>query len=603
MAAYAARQRQMRQVDDFRLDSAVSPALQLRTLSCIFRAVREGAAAGMRPLVEVDLDLTSIMPSYRTRRALKLASEALNIELIPEREKETLLPGYSDEAWLQFVQKAGLERRFPTTLWRDTLNGPNRDPGSPFSIFHEAYWTVEWMAEDTPTPGLGGFVARIRETGGEVVFLSGRWLEAHIPPTYKVLERAGVSDPQLVSGNPRHPTLVPAAEALSDAEIKAQHQRKVRALGNPVAILDDRIANRDAVMRENTAHMLSVAVAIPGFTHDPATDREPFRLSTFEGFDLVLGDPPVRSFMLDRYGAIGVGQPWRGQYEGTGLNKMPYVLPRALRPEALGEATRYFAQMLQQHSPGSLAEEAMLRFATATIPPAIVHRVEECLREACLMAVKGMGASMPESAEDQERVKLVLLTSWLHSRDIEYMMLALGYKVITTGLHDLEEYVLSDEIKVRIGEAHSAGKSYSEWVLRWVESLPAGEMINVGCFNAALTVSMYEWKPNATNQDAMDIHRLSAHHTGDAMERYDPVEAAVNNVLHQREGLYGIRKEPVVSWIRMAEVAERHTDAEDLARSSAGRQALEDAIEIGKKLERVGALTPWGLVVGASFED
>ena len=78
------------------------------------------------------------------------------------------------------------------------------------------------------------------------------------------------------------------------------------------------------------------------------------------------------------------------------------------------------------------------------------------------------------------------------------------------------------------------------------------------------------------------------------MERYDPVEAAVNNVLHQREGLYGIRKEPVVSWIRMAEVAERHTDAEDLARSSAGRQALEDAIEIGKKLERVGALTPWG---------
>ena len=108
------------------------------------------------------------------------------------------------------------------------------------------------------------------------------------------------------------------------------------------------------------------------------------------------------------------------------------------------------------------------------------------------MAVKGMGASMPESAEDQERVKLVLLTSWLHSRDIEYMMLALGYKVITTGLHDLEEYVLSDEIKVRIGEAHSAGKSYSEWVLCWVESLPAGEMINVGCFNAALTVSMYE---------------------------------------------------------------------------------------------------------------
>ena len=352
MAAYAARQRQMRQVDDFRLDSAVSPALQLRTLSCIFRAVREGAAAGMRPLVEVDLDLTvdhAVVLDAAGAGACQWQAPT-TFELIPEREKETLLPGYSDEAWLQFVQKAGLE-----AISNNSLAGytecPNRDPGSPFSIFHEAYWTVEWMAEDTPTPGLGGFVARIRETGGEVVFLSGRWLEAHIPPTYKVLERAGVSDPQLVSGNPRIPTLVPAAEALSDAEIKAQHQRKVRALGNPVAILDDRIANRDAVMRENTAHMLSVAVAIPGFTHDPATDREPFRLSTFEGFDLVLGDPPVRSFMLDRYGAIGVGQPWRGQYEGTGLNKMPYVLPRALRPEALGEATRYFAQMLQQHSP------------------------------------------------------------------------------------------------------------------------------------------------------------------------------------------------------------------------------------------------------------
>jgi hypothetical protein len=99
----------------------------------------------------------------------------------------------------------------------------------------------------------------------------------------------------------------------------------------------------------------------------------------------------------------------------------------------------------------------------------------------------------------------------------------------------------------------------------------------------------------------MDVHRVSSHHEGDCDERYDPIEAAVNNVFHQREGTLGIRKEPIQDLKTMLRSVERDTDAEELAKSSVGRRALRDAIDAATSLEAQGSITPWGLVFDEEY--
>ncbi len=90
---------------------------------------------------------------------------------------------------------------------------------------------------------------RFARREAETVFISGRWLEDYVEPSLVSLRNAGISDPKLVIGNDRHPSLFPPAAALSDAKVKVQHQLKIEELyGLPVAIIDDRAANRAAII-------------------------------------------------------------------------------------------------------------------------------------------------------------------------------------------------------------------------------------------------------------------------------------------------------------------------------------------------------------------
>jgi hypothetical protein len=593
--------------DEIALSPSVGFATQLRTLRTLLLQIEKTRKSGVTPVVEIDLDLTALMPVLRTRRALQRTAQATGIDISVQSDERQILPGYSDEAWVSFVRQMALVSEHPSIKWLTSEGKPNAEPDGPFSIFHRGYWEADLMHEDTPTPGLGSFVHRVLESGGEVVFISGRWLEEHIVPTIRSLKRAGIADPKLVIGNPRHPTLVAPEHALSDAAIKVIHQAEVSKYGQPVAIVDDRISNREAVANHFGGHILKVAVCIPGFTHDPVNASDELRISTFETFDTVVGHPPIRIYMSERYPGLGLGRPWRGTYEGLGLNNKPYVLPRLFSDTSKSSTretvTRPFLDIIQNLKPGSIQETQLVTLCGSLVPVDFLNRLDKCLSEAEILAKHHIAAPFPQTETEREHLRLSIIVSWLHSHDVEQLMTALGYSIRAKGVHDIDELVSPGEIKASVANARQSGQGYSDWVLNWVDCLDEATPVNVGFLNPALSVGMWRWRPAGAQQDAMDIHRAASHHAGDGLERYDPIEAAVNNVLHQREGTFGIRKENVIGWHRMFQSVQRETEAEAFCKSSVGRQALRDAIQIGAELEALGALTPWGLVVGASFDD
>lgn len=120
--------------------------------------------------------------------------------------------------------------------------------------------------------------------------------------------------------------------------------------------------------------------------------------------------------------------------------------------------------------------------------------------------------------------------------------------------------------------------------------------MNFSFLNPALLADLCHWSPDPGRpQDAMDVHRLSDHREGDGAERFDPLEAGLNNLLHQREGRHGVRKEPVESWAALQARLATETGATELAKNSAARQALRDAAALAPRLEAAGWLTPWSL--------
>jgi hypothetical protein len=121
--------------------------------------------------------------------------------------------------------------------------------------------------------------------------------------------------------------------------------------------------------------------------------------------------------------------------------------------------------------------------------------------------------------------------------------------------------------------------------------------VNVDFLNPNLTVGTWRWREGVDMpQDAMDAHRVSAHHNGDGHGRYDPVEATVNNLLHAREGATGVQKSPVMGWAAMDAALRTQVGAGELAKSSWGGALLRDAVPILRGLEERGYVMPWGAV-------
>jgi hypothetical protein len=577
-------------------------ASQVETLQTILQRIDEEVKAGVSiPIVEIDLDLAALMPVVRTRRALEVASKKIGLRELANAG--SILPGYSDEAWIAFLTMYSFPLRYPDMQWLTSDGKPAKNPGTPFRHFHEAYWTADLLIEDEPVPGLCTWVERVEAHGGRVVFVSGRWLPEHIGPSIECLRRAGIPRPALIIGNDQHETLVGRDKALSDAAIKANRQAEIRVrFGEPVAFVDDRPANRTAVAQTLGSSLLPVAITIPHFTCDPENDVAEWRISTFELFTDVLGDPPRHEYLLNRYGPVGNGKAWLGMYEGLGANDRPYAVRRCITNEDLAGNEHLltikppYSTALKREGP--VPEHDFLHVCEETVPREILAAIDRVLDEASRLADCGLAAPFASSTDEYASLRRSLVASWLHSRDIETVMVALGFPLVATGVHDVHELAPADEIRKRI--LHSNSAQYSSWLLAWVEQMPSDDQADVGCFNPALSAGMWRWHPNGCKEDAMDVHRLSSHHEGDRAERYDPLEAAVNNLLHRREGTCGIRKEPVEIWSRLTEQFMLPSNVFALAKTGVAIGLYRDLIRLGPQLERNGYITPWYIVSGES---
>lgn len=249
------------------LNPLVPADVQQRTLDAIFDRVRRQAerhaanpGAEPRPVVQVDLDLTALMPIVRTEAALKAASERLGIAELQDPSTLPLLPGYTSEANRAWLAQTDLDERY-SGFWGVGDGG--------------AYWNESLIEADEATPGLVAFVEKVRSLGGEVVFVSGRFTAGVREQSIASLERAGLRDVQMLIGN----------SGFSDAGWKEHLQTQVlERWGKTVAVIDDRISNRNAMIGAlaSPEDVLSVGIAIPRFSADPVVSSNPNRISTFE---------------------------------------------------------------------------------------------------------------------------------------------------------------------------------------------------------------------------------------------------------------------------------------------------------------------------------
>lgn len=239
------------------LHPAVPAALQQRTLAAIVERVAEEVGRSGAAAVQIDLDLSALVPGERTEAALlQLAHEHWAPALLRPRA----LPGYTPEAWGDWLEVTELGVQLPALRRRRSLDCA-------------AFWQGAPLESDRPTPGLAAFCERVTDEGGTVVFRSCRRGDAETA-TRAALGAAGLA----------HLPLVLYDRCARDAEGEAWRQAELRARFGPlVAIIDDEQHNREAVAKAAGPGVLKVAVALPGFSAAPATREAPLRISTFEG--------------------------------------------------------------------------------------------------------------------------------------------------------------------------------------------------------------------------------------------------------------------------------------------------------------------------------
>lgn len=243
------------------LHPLVAPSKQAETFGELFRRIEQVAQGGETAVVQVDLDQTSLAPRQRMIAALRRIGEREQIPELIDAASLTELPGYTVEAFSAWKEQSGLAARYPQLRRYGSLDSDD-------------YWDDALLDTDEPTAGLGGFIAAVRRAGGEVVFNSGRWRETMFAPSRRALAKAGAEDIKLYIGN----------SGYSDAGIKAARQSEIRQrYGRTVAVIDDRIANREAVLEGlDDRDAMSIAIAIPGFSVDPVAAAARWLISTFE---------------------------------------------------------------------------------------------------------------------------------------------------------------------------------------------------------------------------------------------------------------------------------------------------------------------------------
>lgn len=281
-------------------------------------------------------------------------------------------------------------------------------------------------------------------------------------------------------------------------------------------------------------------------------------------------------------------------YEGLDNKGVFHRIPKKIIPEKDGTklVKDYPAIYDLKTLPKKLSISEFDDLIDKSIPEDVLKRIDDVIEKSKKLSEQGKADIVAE--ENEEKWRRGMKLSWIHSRDIQVIMAALGFDKKLEGVHDMEEFVLAKRLKERL---HSSEKWYSDVIL----SLPDDLEVNVGFFNPNFSASMYNWGLNKSGiQNAMDAHRLSDHHLGTPENPLDYIEKAANFVVHHlpREH-FGIRHEPQGQWENFEEVlvVDHSTRDNPLLRIIA-----RDAAIIIKMLEEEGKITPWQLL-DISFED
>jgi hypothetical protein len=173
----------------YQSSSWISQADQDRALSDLLGAIAIVHQAAIRPVVCIDLDLTTLLAPAKSVDVLRrLAPIAASLPVAPVRAaaQETLasmwrgdlpalLPGYTSTAIAAYGAYAAacLEVRCGVPLAED------RDPceawiaASVHGLLRNGYWDRD-VARDAFSPGFGDFASRLVAAGATIVFLSNR---------------------------------------------------------------------------------------------------------------------------------------------------------------------------------------------------------------------------------------------------------------------------------------------------------------------------------------------------------------------------------------------------------------------------------------------
>jgi hypothetical protein len=233
-------------------------------------------------------------------------------------------------------------------------------------------------------------------------------------------------------------------------------------------------------------------------------------------------------------------------------------------------------------APNSIPSAEFDRMLESTVPHEVMARIDDVLARSVALAERGLADSPPIHRYEWRRG---IMLSWIHSRDLEVILTALGHPRRTLGIHDIEEYVFARHIKEHLEGADS-------WYRNWALSLADEEQINVGFFNPHLCASMYKWgDAKDGTQNAMDAHRLSPHHQGTEERPVDWIERSANFVIHHipREHL-GMRHEPRGDW---SHIEERLLGDKGMHHAEVGKQIARDAAALVARLEHEGKVVPW----------
>lgn len=274
----------------------------------------------------------------------------------------------------------------------------------------------------------------------------------------------------------------------------------------------------------------------------------------------------------------------RGFYEGNDGATMRR-LPRNVDPALDGTRLASHRPKVFDTSdaPDSVPLAEFDRRMEALLPAAVIARIEHVIEAGQFLAERGLADKPPLDIREWRRG---MILSWSHARDLEVIHDALGHPRSLANRHDVDEVVLATHLKRRLDKA-------DQWYKDYVLSLDDGAWVNVGFFNPHISASMYKWgDAKQGQQNAMDAHRLAAHHQGSPEAPLDWIERAINFVIHHipREH-WGIRHEARGSYDDMES---RLAEDPAIKNSEIGKAIARDAAALCAMLEGEGKIVPWG---------